>query len=149
VFPRSLLPIPRAMLGRPDIETIKNSWVTTERAKLDRARKAGVTIAFGSDMWYGYPDKTRGRATLLVLEGMQSYGLPAIDVLRTATVNAAGLIGIDHVTGVLEANGYADVIGVDGDPLADVHALENVSFVMKGGVVIRNAPSSHAAAPSR
>jgi imidazolonepropionase-like amidohydrolase len=142
VWPKELLPIPRAMITRPDIETIKDNWVTGERAKVDRARKAGVTIAFGSDMWFAYPDKTRGRATAIVLEGMQTYGLQPIDVVRAATVNAAALINIDHVPGVLEAGAYADVIGVDGDPLADIHTLENVQFVMKEGAVARRTASA-------
>jgi imidazolonepropionase-like amidohydrolase len=149
VWPRDLLPISRALNARPDIDAIKDGYVAGERSKMDRARQAGVTIAFGSDMWFGYSDKTRGRATLLVLEGMQSFGVPAIDAVRAATVTAAGLIGIDRVAGVVQAGAYADLIAVDGDPLADIRALENVRFVMKGGGVVRNAVSARSAPASR
>jgi len=142
VWPREMLPIPREMNTLPNIEAIKDGYIAGERSKVDRARKAGVTIAFGSDMWFGYPDKTRGRATVRILEALQTYGLSPIEVLRAATVHAAQLIDIDHVTGILEPGAYADFIAIDGDPLADTRALENVHFVMKGGVVIHNAPPS-------
>jgi imidazolonepropionase-like amidohydrolase len=74
-----------------------------------------------SDMWMEYPGRTRGQAALLVLEGLQSRGVPPADVLRAATVEGAELLGW----------------AVDGDPLADVAALRKVSFVMKGGRVVR------------
>ena len=88
LWPREILPIPRAMRARPDIDVLVNGWVAEQRAKLDRARKAGVKIAFGSDMWYGYPDKTRGQATRLVLEALASFGVSPADALRMATVDA-------------------------------------------------------------
>jgi imidazolonepropionase-like amidohydrolase len=147
LWPKEILPIPRAMATRSDIEAIKDGWITGERSKIDRARKAGVTIAFGSDMWFRYPDKTRGRATVMVFEGLQAYGLPAIDAIRAATVTAADLIKVDHLTGTLEAGSFADMIGVDGDPMSDSRVLEQVQFVMKEGAVIRNRaamPSSSA-----
>jgi imidazolonepropionase-like amidohydrolase len=149
VWTRDMLPVSRALSVRPDIEALKDSYVAGERAKVDRARKAGVTIAFGSDMWFGYADKTRGHATMMVLEGMQVFGMSAIDLIRTATINAAALINVEHLTGLLEPGAYADVIGVAGDPLADVHALDNVQFVMKGGAVIRNAATAQSPPSSR
>jgi imidazolonepropionase-like amidohydrolase len=138
LWPKEILPIPRAMATRSDIEAIKDGWIAGERSKIDRARKAGVTIAFGSDMWFRYPDKTRGRATMMVLEGLQAYGLPAIDAVRAATVAAAELIKVEHLTGTLEAGSFADMIGVDGDPMTDTRVFEHVQFVMKEGAVIRN-----------
>jgi imidazolonepropionase-like amidohydrolase len=149
VWPREILPVPRTLAARPDIEKIKDEYVAEERSKVDRARKAGVTIAFGSDMWFGYPDKTRGRATIMVLEAMQGFGMPPVDVVRAATIVAAALIGSPDVTGVLEPGSSADMIGIDGDPLAEARALESVLFVMKGGVVVRNAPPSHTPSASR
>jgi len=53
-------------------------------------------------------------------------------------VNAADLIGWSDRVGTLEAGKFADIVAVQGDPLADVHVLENVRFVMKGGEVIKN-----------
>ena len=137
LWPREILPIPRAMRMRPDIDALVGQWVAEQRAKLDRARKAGVKVAFGSDMWYGYPDKTRGQATRLVLEALASFGVSPADALRMATVDAADLLGLTGAIGEVHPGAYADLLAVEGDPLADLHALDQVRFVMRGGVVAR------------
>ena len=138
IWPRDMLPVPRALMARPDIETIKDRFVEGERTKLDRARKAGVKIAFGSDMWFGYADKTRGQATRLILEALNSFGMSPADVIRAATVSAADLLNLSDLVGSLEAAKQADLIAVDGDPLANLRDLNNVRFVMKAGLVVRN-----------
>jgi imidazolonepropionase-like amidohydrolase len=89
-----------------------------------------------SDMWFDYPGRTRGKGALRVLEGLQSEGVPQAEILRAATVNGADLMGWGDKLGALEAGKLADVIAVDGDPLADVSALQKVRFVMKGGRVV-------------
>jgi len=61
-----------------------------------------------------------------------------LDAIQAATVNAADLIGWKDKVGVLEAGHYADIIAVNGDPLADVKVLQSPVFVMKGGQVARN-----------
>jgi len=53
-------------------------------------------------------------------------------------VNAAALLGTTQSTGTVEAGKYADIIAVSGDPLKDIGAMEHVTFVMKGGEVIKN-----------
>jgi len=58
--------------------------------------------------------------------------------IRAATSSAADLIGRAKDVGTLEAGKFADVIAVTDDPLQNVRALENVGFVMKGGVVVKN-----------
>ena len=58
--------------------------------------------------------------------------------IRAATSNAADLIGRSRDVGSIEAGKYADIIAVSADPLQDVRALENVGFVMKGGVLFKN-----------
>jgi imidazolonepropionase-like amidohydrolase len=98
----------------------------------------GVKLAFGSDEYYNTPGKTRGQASLLTLEAYQNDGLSPLEVLRTATVNAADLLGMANRIGTIEAGKLADIIAVDGDPLKDVRELAKVKFVMKGGRVIRN-----------
>ena len=55
-----------------------------------------------------------------------------------ATVNAADLLGWSDQVGSIEPGKFADVIAVEGDPLADITQLERVKFVMKGGEIIRN-----------
>ncbi|OLC80704.1 MAG: hypothetical protein AUH72_11145, partial [Acidobacteria bacterium 13_1_40CM_4_65_8] len=109
VWPKELLPVPRTMASLPNIDAQVNTYVAGERTKLDRARKAGVKIAFGSDCWFGFSGKTRGQMTRLVLESLQtSFGMTAADVLRSATVSAAELLNIPGVTGAVEATAYGD-----------------------------------------
>jgi imidazolonepropionase-like amidohydrolase len=147
LWPRDLLvvtltttnPPPGALHVDPGaLASIKDAIVAGGRAKLELARKVGVKIAFGSDMWFGYPDKTRGEATRLLLEALQGFGMPPAEALRAATSEAAELLNVGHLTGSLEAGRYADLIALDGDPLVDLRDLEKISFVMKGGVVVRD-----------
>ena len=118
-------------------EDAVQKWVEATRARMARARKAGVRIVMASDMWVDYPGLTRGQATLRVLEGLQAEGVAPADVLRAATLNGAELMGWSDRVGSLEAGLYADIVGVDGDPLSDVAALQRTRFVMKGGKVVR------------
>jgi imidazolonepropionase-like amidohydrolase len=66
-----------------------------------------------------------------------AWGMPPMDAILTATRNAADLLGLGDRIGAVAPGFLADVIAVPGDPLADPALLERVSFVMKGGVVIR------------
>jgi imidazolonepropionase-like amidohydrolase len=68
---------------------------------------------------------------------MVKFGMTPAQAIRAATSSAADLIGRTKDVGTLEAGKFADVIAVTSDPLQDVRALENVSFVMKGGVVVK------------
>ena len=112
-------------------------WVEQSRARIARAREAGVRLVMASDMWMEYPGRTRGQASLRVLEGLQAAGVPPAEILRAATSNGAELMGWSDRIGSLEAGKLADVLAVVGDPLADVAVLQKVSFVMKGGSVVR------------
>ena len=69
---------------------------------------------------------------------MVRMGLPPLAAIQSATVNAADLLGWSDRVGTLEPGKFADLVAVDGDPIADVHTLEHVRFVMKGGEVIKN-----------
>jgi len=100
--------------------------------------KAGVKIAFGTDMWHEFPGMKRGAASLLTLEAYRDAGMPPLQIVQTATVNAADLLGWQDRVGVLEAGRFADIIAVAGDPLREITELEHVIFVMKGGAVVRN-----------
>jgi len=102
-----------------------------------RARAMGVKIAFGSDEYYDVPGMTRGEASLLTLQAYQEAGMPAIDVLRAATVNGADLLGLRDRIGALEPGKVADIIAVEGNPLDDVKVLRKTRFVMKAGQIIK------------
>jgi imidazolonepropionase-like amidohydrolase len=106
--------------------------------RLQRAMKIGVKIVAGSDMWFLWPGKTRGEATLLELEGLQKEGMPNLEIIRSATLNAAELMGWTDRVGELAPGKMADLIAVEGDPLQDITVLERVQFVMKTSRVYRN-----------
>lgn len=110
----------------------------TVPAMVQRVLKSGVKYAAGSDMWFDYPGKTRGEATALEFGALHELGLPQIDAIRAATINAAELIGWQDQVGAIEPGKFADIIAVRGDPLQDITELERVQFVMKGGVVVKN-----------
>ncbi len=103
-----------------------------------RARKSGVRIATGSDMCWFYPGKTRGEASVATFVKLHQAGMPALEVIRAVTSNAAEMLGWGDRIGTIEPGKLADLIAVSGDPVADIHELERVRLVMKGGRVIRN-----------
>jgi imidazolonepropionase-like amidohydrolase len=112
--------------------------VLPSRDRLQRARKFGVPIAMGSDMYLSIPHQTRGEASLNVLQAYADDGMPPMEVIQTATRNAAELLGLKERTGTLEVGKWADIIAVPGDPLKDISVLQHARFVMKGGIVIKN-----------
>jgi imidazolonepropionase-like amidohydrolase len=114
------------------------AYIDLSKAKLQRALKAGVKIAAGSDMWMRYPGKKRGEATMVMFEAMVDAGLPQIETIRASTINAAELLGWQDRVGSVEAGKFADLIAVAGDPLKDITELKRVKFVMKGGEVVKN-----------
>jgi len=95
---------------------------------------AGVPMAVGSDVG-PFPHGTQARE----FELMVKYGMPAADVLRASLLNGARLLGLQDLIGQLKPGFYADVIAVPGDPLQDISVLKRVSFVMKNGIVYKNA----------
>jgi len=105
--------------------------------RLMRAVRAGVKVAFGSDEYYDVAGRSRGQSSLLTLQAYQEAGMSPLEVLRTATVNSAALLGWGDRIGSIEAGRLADIIAVDGDPLKDVKDLQRVRFVMKGGEIIK------------
>jgi len=105
--------------------------------RVESALRAGVRIAFGSDSYYRMPTWSRGATALTGLEAYRNAGMNPIEVIRTATTNAADLLGMEKEVGSIEAGKYADIIGFEGDPLAGSAELRRVRFVMKGGQVIR------------
>ena len=97
-----------------------------------RAIKAGVRVAFGTDAGvyrHGQNAKEFGYMT--------EAGMTPLEALRTATLNAAELLGETANLGAIEAGKYADIVAVEGDPLQDISTLTRPKFVMKAGVAYR------------
>jgi imidazolonepropionase-like amidohydrolase len=93
---------------------------------------AGVPMAVGSDVG-PFPHGTQAREFVLMVK----FGMSPLAVLQADLINGAKVLGWDGEIGALEPGYFADVIAVVGDPLQDVAVLQNVSFVMKGGVVYK------------
>jgi imidazolonepropionase-like amidohydrolase len=108
-----------------------------------RVLKSGVKFSAGSDMCWFYPGKTRGEASTSTFVNLQRAGMPALDVIRAITVDAAEMLGWADRIGAIEPGKFADLVAVAGDPVADISELERVQFVMKDGRVITNHMASH------
>jgi imidazolonepropionase-like amidohydrolase len=98
-----------------------------------RAVGAGVKIAFGTDSGVSPHGRNAEEFALLV-----EHGLSAAAALRTS-VTAAALLGVERITGTIEAGKEADIVAVPGDVLRNITATENVHFVMKGGKIVRRS----------
>lgn len=93
---------------------------------------AGVPMAAGSDVG-PFPHGTQAREFVLMVK----YGMSPDAVLKADLLNGAKLLGWEGQIGSLEPNYLADIIAIAGDPLEKIEATQNVSFVMKGGVVYK------------
>ena len=103
-----------------------------QRENFAKAWKAGVPMAFGTDAGV-YPHGDQWRQFPYMVE----FGMKPIDALRAATVDAATLLGVEARLGQVAPGFTADLIAVDGDPLADIRVMQKVKFVMKDGKVYR------------
>ncbi len=93
----------------------------------------GVTIALGTDAGV-IPHGTNAREFFLLMDW---GGLTNMQAIQAGTLNGARLLGWDKNLGSVTVGKWADIVAVSGDPLKDIHAMENVVFVMNNGVVYR------------
>jgi len=107
--------------------------VPTMQANFGKAVKAGVKIAFGTDESL-VPHGENAREFALMVQG----GMTPMAAIQAATTSAADLIGDTADIGSVQPGRFADIVAVDGDPLADIGILRHVDFVMKGGVVYKS-----------
>lgn len=116
----------------PPIRAKAESILPVARENLKKSIASGVRIAFGTDAAvYPHGDNAKEFAVYVKL------GMSPIDAIRSATIHAANLLGVDD-RGVIKPGKLADIVGVHGDPLADITVLEKVDFVMKGGEVYKD-----------
>jgi imidazolonepropionase-like amidohydrolase len=118
-------------LGIP-ADSLRRARAMADRrlANYSTAIESGARIVFGSDT-STYPHADHAKQFSVYVE----LGMSPMQAIQSATTVAAQSLGWVGDTGVIETGYYADIIAVKGDPLADISKLENVSFVMKGGVV--------------
>ena len=98
-----------------------------------KAHRAGVPIAFGTDCGV-CPHGSNAQEFLFMVEG----GMAPMTAIQSATAVNAKLLGIWEETGSIAAGKAADLIAVEGDPIADVTQLQDVRFVMKAGTVYKS-----------
>ena len=109
--------------------------IAEKRASFKAALDAGVTICNGSDVGvFTHGDNAHE------LELMVAYGLTPLQALRAATSTNAKLLHMEHQLGAVRVGALADLAAVRGDPTRDLRATRDVSFVMKGGTVVRAVP---------
>ncbi|PCI62436.1 MAG: Xaa-Pro dipeptidase [Kordiimonadales bacterium] len=97
------------------------------------AYKAGVKIAYGTDSGVSRHGTNAQEAIL-----MHEAGMTASDVLKSATVNAADLVGMSDSLGTIEAGKHADIVAMDASALNDLRELLDIDFVMKAGKIYKN-----------
>lgn len=103
-----------------------------QRDNFRKAHKAGVKMVFGSDAGV-MPHGEIGKQFRVMVE----YGMSPLEAVQAATRNAGQALGREKDVGAIEVGRFADIIAVDGDPLANVRELESVDAVVKGGKRIR------------
>jgi imidazolonepropionase-like amidohydrolase len=116
--------------------------VEMERSAFLKARKRGVRIAFGTDAG-GSDWKELNQAR--EFQYYSDYGMSPMEAIQSATIRAAEVLGWEDQVGVVEAEKWADLVAVPGDPLKDIRELQRVKFVMKGGVVYKDEATPHGA----
>ncbi len=103
------------------------------KGNFGKAYKAGVKIAYGTDSGVSKHGINAQEAVL-----MHEAGMSNMDILKSATVNAADLISMSGSIGTLEPGKYADIIALDESPLENIETLLDVGFVMKGGKIFKS-----------
>ena len=123
-------PTVAASLGSDPASVAKQKAILPlQQAAFETALKHRVRIAYGVDDDPEFVSKE--------FDALVRGGLSPLSAIQAATVNAAELLGWAKDMGTIEAGKYADIIAVDGDPLADIGVMERVVFVMKGGEVVK------------
>jgi imidazolonepropionase-like amidohydrolase len=128
------------LVGRAREFKIPEEFIAKEKAlgqaqrdNFAKAVKAGVKVAFGTDAGI-YPHGENARQFAYMVK----YGCSPAKALRSATSDAAELIGRAKDVGRIAPGYYADLVAVKGDPLEDIKAMETIGFVMKGGKVYKH-----------
>lgn len=130
--------------GVPEVNIQKDKDIgDIQRENFRRALRAGVRLSFGTDAGV-YPHGDNARQFAIYVR----YGMTPMQAIVSATQTGAQLLKRENDFGAIAPGRFADIVAVDGDPLADITRLERMAFVMKGGQVYRGTDAQCAAAPS-
>jgi imidazolonepropionase-like amidohydrolase len=122
---------------RADVLAKNDQTTSAQREGFTKCLAAGVRIAFGTDSGV-YPHGLNARQFAYQVRCGQS----TLGAIQSATIHAAELIRWDDRVGRIAPGCLADIIAVNGNPLQDIRLLENTTFVMKDGAVVRHAPGT-------
>jgi imidazolonepropionase-like amidohydrolase len=106
-----------------------------------RAYRAGVKLATGTDFWGGIKAFKHGDNALEIVLFVEKVGMSPMEALRSATIIAAEVAGLENVVGSLKPGKYADIVLVDGNPLDNPRILldkERIVMVIKEGRIVKN-----------
>lgn len=112
-----------------------HGWVVD---RLKRAYAVGVPVAFGTDVVFEMPGETRGTLSIEFVTSFVEAGVTPAQILRAMTVDAAKLLGMEKERGAIAPGYFADIVATDANPLEKIDSIRHVTFVMKGGAIIRN-----------
>lgn len=105
--------------------------------RLKRAEKIGVTMAYGTDTFAEVEGETRGTMAISYIDSFVEAGVPAKEILKIMTSNAAQLLGVQKQRGTIKQGMFADIIATPENPLENIQTLKRVSFVMKDGKILK------------
>ena len=117
---------------------LKNHWKKKEKLAdckekiLEKAVNLGAKITFGTDAGIFEHGNNAKQFKYMV-----KWGMTSLQAIQASTIVAADLLGINNIAYIKE-NHFADIIGVEDNPIVNIEALENVTFVMKDGSIIIN-----------
>lgn len=126
-------PFPKRHLETVGLEDFYPAIIDVQK----RAYKMKVPMAYGSDVSFSLPNKSRGELSLEHIESYVDAGIPAADILRFLTTNAAKLLGVENERGTISQGMTADLIATADNPLDNIQALKNVLFVMREGKIYK------------
>jgi imidazolonepropionase-like amidohydrolase len=128
--PTLMVYVPR--VAEDDTE-LRRKIVASHKQVFQKALRMNIKIAFGTDAG-AFEHGTQAREFQMMVD----YGMKPIEAIRAATVRASELLRMEKQVGSIEPGKFADIVAVEGDPLADITALQRVRFVMKGGEVYKS-----------
>lgn len=118
-------------------ESVIKKRLTSSQIAIKRFYETGVPIVMGTDSgcWPILPQMFHGYTSIRELELLVDSGLPPLAAIQSATINAASMLGLESEIGSIEVGKVADILIVDGNPVAKISDLHNLKWVIKGGEI--------------